>query len=306
MLTRAVRSAPDSELALVAGIVDESLVAGPLRRPEHTADVAIVVVTHDSADVIDECLESLRSLHGLQAQVVVVDNVSADGSAALVADRHEWVTLVRKRTRSGFATNCNIGVAATRARHVLLLNPDTAVRPGAVETLVEYLDANAEVGLAAPRLVYRDGRAQPSARRFPTVATALVRRTPLRWLLRDSALERRFLGLDETVDLAVATDIDWALGAVLAVRGEAWMALGGLDDGFRLYCEDADLCWRAHLAGWRVRYVPSAVVAHDLGEHTRKHFFTIRTAWHLRSLVRFARKHGVHPPAGSPSAGRSR
>ncbi|MFZ6004373.1 MAG: glycosyltransferase family 2 protein [Actinomycetota bacterium] len=283
----------------------EALVHEPLVRPAALADVGVVVVMHNSASVIDECLMSLSDVRST-AQVVVVDNASSDGSAELVASRHPGVTLLRKRRRSGFATNCNIGVAATHARHVLLLNPDTAVRRGAVDALVAYLDSEPTVGIVAPRLVYRDGSPQPSARAFPTVATALVRRTPLRSLLPNSALERRYLQQGTDVDLSAARDIDWALGAVLAIRGEAWIDLGGLDDGYRLYCEDADVCWRAHKAGWAVRYLPQAVVAHDLSEHTRKHFFTVRTAWHLRSLVRFARKNGLRPPVGSPSAEGSR
>jgi len=299
VLTRAARTTDDAgpdlaETSPLAGLVHE-----PIVRPTDLVDVGIVIVTHESASDIGECLESLRGVHA-RTQVVVVDNASSDGSAHLVRSRHPEVTLLRKRRRGGFATNCNIGVAATNARHVLLLNPDTAARPGAIDTLVAYLDANPTVGIAAPRLTYRDGSPQPSARRFPSVATALVRRTPLRSVMRGSGLERRYLQLDN-LD-GHTCDIDWALGAVLAVRGEAWTDLGGLDDGYRLYCEDADLCWRAHMAGWAVRYVPDAVVAHDLGEHTRKHFFTIRTAWHLRSLVRFARKNGLRPPTGSPSA----
>lgn len=278
-----------------------ALVEGPLVRASWVADVAIVVVTHESAAVIDECLESIRSVGSHKAQVVVVDNMSSDGTAEIVAARHPEVTLVRKRRRSGYATNCNVGVAVTRARHVLLLNPDTVVLGDAVDTLIRYLDAHPEVGVAAPRLVYRDGTPQPSARRFPTVATVLIRRTPLRRLFPNSNLEQRFLHGVDAADHGTAPDIDWALGAALAVRSEAWADLEGLDGGFRLYCEDADLCWRAHLVGWAVRYLPDAVIAHDLGEHTRKHFFTIRTVWHLRGMLRFARKHGLKPPVGSPS-----
>lgn len=281
------------------------LVDGPLVRPTTQAAVGVVVVTHNSRSVIDACLKSLLPMAGPDVQVVVVDNRSADGTADFVASNHDWATLVRKRKRSGYATNCNIGVAATRSRHVLLLNPDTVVRPGALDTLVAYLDGHPDVGVAAPRLVYPDGSPQPSARRFPTAATGLVRRTPLRWILKNTRLERRYLRLDEPPAVHLPSDIDWALGAALAVNGTAWEALGGLDDEFRLYCEDVDLCWRAHLAGWAVRYVPDAVVVHELAEHTRRHFFTLRTIWHFRSLARFARKHGLRPPAGSPSARRS-
>jgi hypothetical protein len=110
---------------------------------------------------------------------------------------------------------------------------------------------------------------------------------------KHSQIERRHLRSDELADVIEPVDIDWALGAALAIRSEVWRALGGLDEGYRLYCEDIDLCWRIHQSGWTVRYVPSAVVAHDLGEDTRRRFLTVRTWWHLRSMWRFVRRHGL-------------
>ena len=96
-------------------------------------------------------------------------------------------------------------------------------------------------------------------------------------------------------------DVDWLLGAALLVRGDAFRELNGLDDGFRLYCEDIDLCWRLHDTGWKVRYLPTATVEHDLGELTSKRFVTVRTLWHFRSMARFVRIHGFRRPAGERS-----
>lgn len=282
-----------------------SRLPGPLPRPpSQQADVAVVVVTHDSSDVIDECLESIPTgAPGLVVDVVVVDNASRDGTADIVRRQHPHVRLLAATSRAGFSENCNLGAQTVNARHLLLLNPDTVVRPGAIASLVEHLDQNPEVGAAAPRAEYRDGQWQASVRRFPTVASVLVRRTPLRLVWKHSHIERRHLRGDELATATEPTDIDWALGAALVVRGEVWEALAGMDEGYRLYCEDIDLCWRIHQSGWRVRYVPSGVIAHDLGEHTRRSFFTIRTWWHLKSMVRFVLKHGF--PRGRGDARRS-
>src|SRR5205823_5141273 len=130
-----------------------------------------------------------------------------------------------------------------------------------------------------------------SARRFPTPLATVVRRTPLRLIVRNSAAERSHLMLDE--DLEVARDVDWLLGAALAMRSEALESVGGLDDGYRLYCEDIDLCWRLRERGWAVRYLPYATVEHRLDELTRRRFLTVRTVWHWRSMVRFIRHHGL-------------
>lgn len=270
-------------------------VAGELPpRPDEQVDVAVVVVTHESRDVIDECLASIpRGVEGLTADVVVVDNASEDGTVDAVRAHHPWVRLITTTRRAGFSENCNLGAAIVNARHLVLLNPDTVVRAGAVTELVRHLEGDPAVGCVAPRLVYRDGRFQPSVRRFPTLGSVAVRRTPLRLVWKHSQIERRHLRSDELADVIEPVDIDWALGAALAIRSEVWRALGGLDEGYRLYCEDIDLCWRIHQSGWTVRYVPSAVVAHDLGEDTRRRFFTVRTWWHLRSMWRFVRRHGL-------------
>jgi N-acetylglucosaminyl-diphospho-decaprenol L-rhamnosyltransferase len=164
-----------------------------------------------------------------------------------------------------------------------------------LEGLVRHLDDHPDVGGVGPRLVYEDGRHQPSARRFPDVATTLVRRTPLRLVMPDSALERRFLMLDEAQPTE-PTHVDWMLGAALAVRREAFDELGGFDEGYRLYCEDLDLCWRLHQRGWSVKLNPHVVVEHQLGELTRRRFLTIRTIWHVRSMLRF-----LAPTRAAPS-----
>ena len=258
-------------------------------------DASVVVVTHESADDIRSCLRSLRTLTDEATfEIIVVDNASTDGTADIVASEFPEVRLVRKRRRDGFSLNCNIGAVAASGRHVLLLNPDTEVFDGFVDNLVGYLENHPEVGAVGPRLVYPDGSPQASARRFPTFAATVVRRTPLRRLFPATAATRRHLMGD--VDLDRAEDVDWLLGAAIAIRGEAFRHLAGLDDGYRLYCEDIDLCWRMHDAGWDVRYLPTVTVTHALGEHTLKHFFTVRTLWHFRSMARFIRLHGFRRP----------
>lgn len=256
-------------------------------------DVSVVVVTHESAQFIEACLASLDALEDrARLEVVVVDNASTDGTPELVAERHPHVRLIRKRSRHGFATNVNIGAVTAAGRHVLLLNPDTQVPSGVIDTLCAHLDRRADVGAVGPRLVYPDGTDQSSARAFPTPAVALVRRTPLRRFLpklADGHLRGAGLGVE-------AEDVDWMLGAALLVRRSALLDVGGLDDGYRLYCEDIDLCWRLHAAGWRVQHLGDVVVEHALGELTRKRFFTVRTLWHYRSMLRFVRRNGLVPP----------
>lgn len=263
--------------------------------------MSVVIVTHDSAAEIRGCLSSLRN-YGARAgqEVIVVDNASTDGTADLVASEFPEVRLVASTRRRGFAANCNHGARVAQTGTLLFLNPDARVKHGAIDALLDLLSSNEQVAVAGPRLVYPDGRLQPSARRFPTFLSVLVRRTPLRWVLRNSKGERRHLmldGIDERACLHEPLAVDWLLGAAVAVPNEVYRKLGGMDEGYRLYCEDIDLCWRAWEAGYRVVQVPVAVVEHELRELTRHRFFTRATLWHFKSMFRFVLRHGLRPPA---------
>ncbi len=281
--------------------------SGAGRRLRLRPEVSVVVVTHDSAADIERCIRSIETAStNLSVEVIVVDNASVDGTAQTVRELFPEVCLVRSARRQGFATNANLGAGRASGRMLLLLNPDARLHAGALDVLVEFLDDHPEVGLCAPRLVYPDGSHQLSARRFPTPGVALVRRTPLRWVLGEGfAGERRHLMASERLDrLRKPCSVDWVLGAAIVLKRSTWETLGGLDEGYRLYCEDIDLCWRAWEAGYAVAYVPGAIVEHDLGALTSKRFATRATVWHFRSMARFVRLHGLGRPALAPDVPR--
>ena len=283
--------------------------------PPGELDVTVIVVTHESARDIGPCLRSVAAeLSDLDHEVIVVDNASTDGTAGVVVTQFPHARLVRSTRRQGFAANCNFGASIARGRTLVFLNPDARVTGGAVERLKQVVESHPDVAVAGPRMVYPDGRPQASARRFPTASATLVRRTPLRWILRHSAVERRHLMLDDGVggDTHERPDpvpVDWVLGAALAIRADVYRSLGGMDEGYRLYCEDIDLCWRAWEDGFSVAYVPDAVVEHRLTELTRRRFLTRATVWHGRGMARFVIRNGLRPPATgtapSPEDGRA-
>jgi N-acetylglucosaminyl-diphospho-decaprenol L-rhamnosyltransferase len=154
-----------------------------------------------------------------------------------------------------------------------------------VQILREFMEGRPRCGIAGPEMRYPDGSWQPSRRRFPTVTGTLVRRTPLRLLFRTS---RHYL-LDERPTEPVQAD--WMLGGFLLLRREVLDELGGFDEGFRLYGEDIDLCYRAAKAGWERWQVPAAVVQHSHAAVSDRRFLTRHTLWHWRSILRFVRKH---------------
>src|SRR5205085_1164046 len=133
--------------------------------------------------------------------------------------------------------------------------------PDAVAILVDFMASRPRCGVAGPRMLYPDGSWQPSRRSFPTVGATLVRRTPLRLLFRPTRWQRKHYLLDERPEEPAETDT--MLGAFLLLRRAMLDDVGGFDPGFRMYCEDIDLNYRAAKAGWERWYVPAAVVRHE-------------------------------------------
>jgi N-acetylglucosaminyl-diphospho-decaprenol L-rhamnosyltransferase len=243
-------------------------------------DVAAVVVTHGAVPELDVCLAALVPQVG---ELVVVANPPAPASLPV------GVTLLENDRPLGFAANANRGLDATTTPFVVVANPDTRATPNAVRTLRDFAASRSRSGVVGPRLLNPDGTLQSSRRRFPTVSGTLVRRTPMRWLLRPQERQRAHYMMDEQPSEPVQAD--WLLGAFLILRRDLVDELGGFDPGFRLYGEDIDLCYRASKAGWERWYVPDAVVFHQHEAVTDRRFMTRRTLWHWRGIARFVRKH---------------
>jgi N-acetylglucosaminyl-diphospho-decaprenol L-rhamnosyltransferase len=201
----------------------------------------------------------------------------------------EGARLIANESTLGYGACINRGVAATEAPYVVPSNSDIEAAEGCIAALRDFADAHLRCGIAGPELRDPDGRRQPSRRSFPTVRGTIVRRTPLRRLLKPQERQRRHYLLDEHP--TAPTLSDWLLGAFLFLRREMLEELGGFDEGYRLYGEEIDLAYRAHRAGWERWYVPQAVAVHHHQAVTDKRLFTRRTLWHWRSIARFVHKH---------------
>jgi GT2 family glycosyltransferase len=235
---------------------------------------------HEPRPELDACL---RALAPQVDELVVVANLSGD------LPLPEGARVLRNETPRGYAANANQGIAATTAPFVVLANPDTEAAPEAVARLLVFAESRPRCGVAGPQMRYPDGTWQPSRRRFPTVGGTLVRRTPLRLLVDPYRHQRRHYHLHERPTEPV--EADWLLGGFLLLRRAMLDELGGFDEGFRLYGEDIDLCYRAARAGWERWYVPAAIVTHRHVAVTDRRFLTRRTIWHWRGIARFVRKH---------------
>ena len=247
--------------------------------------VSAVVVSYNSAAYLPDCVRSLRA-EGVD-EVVVVDNASADGSVAAVLASDPAVVVVETGANLGFGTGANRGVAATTGDYVLILNPDTVVEPGTVKALAEALDRDAGLGLVGPRMETPDGGLYPSVRRFPELGVAFGHAF-LGLVRPGNRFTRRYRMLDWDHDRPAA-DVDWVGGACLLVRRTAFDVVAGFDEGYFMYVEDVDLCWRLARAGWRIGYEPGGRVVHALGASSQLMPYRM-IAEHHRSLLRFAAK----------------
>jgi hypothetical protein len=207
----------------------------------------IALVNSNSRDDLLACLESLGEI---DAEIVVLDNASEDGSVAAVRERFPVVRVIEQRHRAGFGANNNAIIRATTSRYVYLLNPDTTSDDWGLERMTAYLDAHPRVAAIGPRLVHSDCRQQDSAFRFPTPAVAALS------LLTLSRLGVVQSGGNET------REVDWATAAALLVRREALEEVGLFDDEIFMYSEETDLCARLRAAGWGIEYFPEVTVVH--------------------------------------------
>jgi GT2 family glycosyltransferase len=242
---------------------------------------AAVVVSHGAAAEVERLLPALVPQVD---ELVVVANVP--GSVGVVPD---GVRVLENERPLGFGANVNRGVAETSADFVCSVNPDAVPHDGAVAALRSLLESRPRAGVAGPVMLYSDGSVQPSRRRFPTVAGTIVRRTPLRLLFDPYRWQRRHYHLGDRPTEPV--EADWMLGGFLMLRRAMLDELGGFDEGFFLYGEDIDLCYRAAKAGWERWYVPAAVVEHEHQALTDRRLLTRATLWHWRGMLRFVRKH---------------
>jgi len=250
--------------------------------------VSVVLVSWNTRDLLAEAIASVApTVASMPAEIIVVDNASADGSAAMVADRFPAVRLIRNAENVGFGRANNQGFAVATGAFVLLLNSDAALLPGTLEALVADLDAHPEAGAVGARLVFPDGRFQASFNDFPS-------------LVRDGLA---LAGVAKAVYGAcypshresrsrLARDVDWIGGACMMLRRTALEATGGFDADYYIYSEEMDLCRRVWEAGWTVRYCPDAVAVHHGGQSTRQRpAEQPRLLWESRLL--YYRKH--HP-----------
>ena len=250
-----------------------------------SAPVTVAVVSWNTRELLRGCLRSLTpEIDAGRAAVWVVDNGSTDGSRELVREEFPAITLLEPDQNLGFGPAVNLVAGCTDSEWIAPSNGDVALELGALERLLAVGRADPRVGCVAPRLVLPDGSTQHSVYRFPRPLVALATHVPLPRSAGD-----RFCLLGSW-DPERAREVDWAVGAFLLIRREAWDAAGGFDDSQWMFAEDLDLGWRLARAGWTRRYEPAAVVKHFESAATVEAFGAERTARTMEATYAWLRR----------------
>lgn len=262
--------------------------AGGGIRPE----VDVGVVTWNTAELSVACLRRLLDTdQGVRLRLLVRDNGSKDGTAAAIAAQVPEAELDAGDENIGFAAGMNRLWRRGRARWFLALNSDAWPEPGAIAALVEAGESLSTAAAVAPRIERPDGTLEHSTHPFPSVRMALLHALGGRWWLPERVLEREMLEGHWEHDRS--RRVDWAVGAALLMRRRALEDIGGFDEGFFMYAEDLEWCWRAYCAGLDVLFEPSARVRHVGNASGAQAFGSRRVEVETASLLRFySRAHG--------------
>jgi GT2 family glycosyltransferase len=239
------------------------------------------VVNTNGRDHLARCLVAIEQQGVADSEVLVIDNASDDGSAEYVRAEHPHVGLIALKRRTGKAANDSTLLERARGRYALLLNEDAELQPGAARALVDALEADPRAAVAAAQLLDPRGRPQPTAWRFPGVATALA---------QAAFLHRR-------VVVQPPGRVDWAQSSAMLVRRDAAAAVGYLDPAFYVYSDETDFCKRLADAGWRILLVGDARAVHHEQLSTDTRAARRRIVEFHRNRDRYMRKH--HGPVAA-------
>ncbi len=258
----AQRHSWSSRMDAITAIIDGGSApaeAAQRTSPERPPSVCVIIISYNTREMTLECLQTLKAgLEGLDATICVVDNASTDGSVAAIRGTFSDVKVIANSRNRGFGAANNRAMTDSSADYFLLLNSDAFPAADAIPKLIDYLRKNLEVAAVGPRLVNRDGSLQISCYRFPSPVRAWVENL---WI--SAALPHHpVFGDYRQWAHDTERDVDFVVGACMAVRRAAYQEIGGFDPRFFMYTEEADWQRRMHDAGWKVRFIPTATVTH--------------------------------------------
>jgi len=232
--------------------------------------LSIIIVNYNVREFLANLFDTLyKAIEGIEAEIIVVDNASADGSQEYIKQNHPGVILIENQVNGGFSKANNLGLKRAKGKFLLLLNPDTLVREDTFRVMMEYMESDSSIGMAGCKILNPDGTLQLACRRsFPSPWVSFCRITGLSSIFPKSPLFARYnlTYLDENQSY----EVDAISGSFMMVKREVYEKMGGLDESYFMYGEDLDWCLRVQKTGYKVHYVHSTQIIHYKGESTKR------------------------------------
>lgn len=252
-------------------------------------DLSIIIVNWNTRDLLAKCLRCVEStVKKVSYETYVVDNNSSDGSQDMVQRDFPAVRLIANTDNVGFARANNQAIRLSQGRYILLLNSDAFVKENTLDHMLAFMDSHPDAGMAGCKLLYEDGRLQPSCATFPTLATEFYIATGLDKLFAKSKIFGQYLMTDW--DYSDTRPVDVIMGAFMLARAEVIQKVGLMDEAFFMYSEEVDWCYRFKAAGWKVYFCPDVETIHLWGGSSKA--VKVESLIRLyRARVQFFRKH---------------
>ncbi|GAB61611.1 MAG: glycosyltransferase family 2 protein [Candidatus Jettenia sp.] len=227
-------------------------------------DVTIVIVSYNVADLLNECIISIKKETSCEYEIIVVDNNSVDNSMELLKANHPDVKRIQNVSNVGFAKANNQAFEKAQGSYIFMLNPDTVVLDRAIDKLVQFMDEHPEAGACGPKVLNYDMSLQPSCHHFPTIAMRFIEHSQLERVFPKSKIFGRhymtYWNYDEV------KEVDWIRGCSLLLRKTTLELVGTLDENYFMYTEETDICYRMNKSGWKVLFFPGAEIVHYWGK----------------------------------------
>lgn len=255
-------------------------------------DISIIIINWNTRRLLDDCLASIfREIKDVPFKVFVVDNASSDGSAEMVKEKYPDVRLIENKENRGFAAAVNLALREAQGEYILILNPDTVIKNGAINKALDILSKRPEVGILGPKTYNKDGTVQKTVRRDPTLAAVFFIATKLQRIFPTVRALKNYYYQD--FDYSHETYVPQVQGSFMLVRRELFEKLGNFDEKFFLWFEEVDFCLRARNAEWKILYSPVPEIIHYGGESFAQVGTIKKQIMFFRSMCRLFKKHDL-------------
>lgn len=255
-------------------------------RVADSQTISIIIVNHRADEILDRCLEHIADgATNLKIEVLIIDNPPFESPKDYSDSFNFEVRRISTEKNIGFAAACNLGASKSTGEYLLFLNPDLLVSPNSINVLFQTLTQETPDGIATGKLIGRDGKFQPSCRRFPTLKNILFSR---------GSIFGKFIKHQKSIytypDSGTILEVEAAAAAFMIISRDVFNKLSGFDESFFMYFEDTDICLRLSKLGGKVLFVPDASGKHYWGYSTNRYCFR-RIIWQHRSALHYFSKH---------------